>query len=382
MEFTEPLMKTNFSFFLLLFLFFAMSCENTSGPEKKDNPIDPPLPTSCDELKTTNDYTWRIDTVGHWPSDLGGVYAFSDSDAYAMGHIDDGKSAVFAGLHWDGKNWREITSGTGTEIGHTSVAVIGDQNMMVSVGYAGVANPTPVLAEFDNRTKKWKATKFSGFGAVTSIWTDGSGLFLAGGSDGKIFRKNGYTASWETLSNPFTGQINYLEKLPDGELWVATTDANFSVEFWRQKNNQWQKVYDGAYPDSTRYIQNGFDRLQGFDLYYCSVTKKLELFAFSTRVLTLTYIPEKDRFLDYGGPYTSDLGYWGRAAKVFAPNDIWFWGRAWLHWDGKTLKRFQFPGYSAFITGKTPSRTKSGKIFLPLNNEGQTWLVAQGTPNF
>lgn len=365
--------------FIVAFCIFS-GCENPSSPNKKD-PVDPPPTTSCDEPKTTNDYTWRIDTVGHWPSDLGGVYAFSDSDAYALGDIWDGKE-VYAGLHWDGKKWGKITSGTGDDIGHSSLAISGDQNLMVSVGYAGVANPTPVLAEFDNRTKKWKATKFSGFGAVTSIWTDGTGLFLAGGSYGKLYRKNGYSSSWVTLSCPFDGQIDGIKLLSNGELYISQYNNSSQYQFWRQKNGVWQKIYDSSQPDSTRYIQFGFDELWGFDMFYCPVTKILAMYTFTTRNKTLVYKPEYDRFFGTENSYEQALGSLGHKAKVFAPNDIWFWGGAWFHWDGKTTQRFKFPGYPSFVTGTVPSKTKTGKVFIPLNNEGQVWLIAQGVPNF
>jgi hypothetical protein len=64
--------------FVLSMLFTGLEC-------KKEPPTNSPPPTSCDSPPGNRSFTWRTDTVAWWPSEVGGVWAFSDTDAYVIG---------------------------------------------------------------------------------------------------------------------------------------------------------------------------------------------------------------------------------------------------------------------------------------------------------
>jgi hypothetical protein len=91
--------------FLLVssFAIALYSCNN-------DEPIKPTSPLPLDT--TSHAYTWTIDTLGGFLSQVTGVFAFSDTDAWASGtfYVYDSAGVRQAkrdcnAAHWDGKTW-------------------------------------------------------------------------------------------------------------------------------------------------------------------------------------------------------------------------------------------------------------------------------------
>lgn len=357
------------------------------------NPPDNTLPTDCDEPKSTQNYTWRIDTVGNFGSSIGGVYAFSDSDAYVMGFLMKNDRNAVIGLHWNGNVWSENIYATPLEIGHVSLASTGDKNIMVSVGMDGFGNPNHALAEFDNRTKKWKKKVYSEPGQFYSVWTDKKGFYAAGGSNGFLVYKNGEGSDWVKQDVPpeASGNIRYIEGLNLNDLFLSVEkyeNLDFRYQFWRVQNNGWKKIYDSFQPDSNRYLKvKHRTDFFGFDINYCGITNRLMLFAYAFGNLEiLEYSHEKDWFFEADVPYRNGIGGSAHIADAFATNDIWFTGILWHHWDGKTVNYIEFSGYQEFTSSWNATRSPSGKVFLPLGrSEGSfsyTWVIAQGTPNY
>ena len=175
-----------------LLLFALISCH-------KDSPVKPPDQTTCDCPPGNRNFTWRTDTVAWWPSEVGGVWAFSDNDAYVMGNMHGptvpGQTSYMS-LHWNGSIWDTAVHGSSLDIKHFSNDVAGDNFFMVSVGYWAIGNEKAGLAEFDNRTKKWTGYQFQTPGELRAVWTDGKGFFEAVGDNGMVYVKDGYGASW------------------------------------------------------------------------------------------------------------------------------------------------------------------------------------------
>ncbi len=177
-------------------LFLSLALLFLGCPDKPCTTCPPPA-TNCDYPAGNRSFTWRLDTVAWWPSEVGGVWAFSDSDAYVMGNMHGSTvpgQASYLGLHWNGKQWDEpIDYYT---VLHLSNDVTGDDHYMVSVGYWAVGDGKAGLAEFDNNTKRWKALQFRTSGDLRSVWTDGKGYFIAVGDNGMVYTKDGYDAEW------------------------------------------------------------------------------------------------------------------------------------------------------------------------------------------
>ena len=66
--------------FVLGMIFVGLDC-------KKEPPTNPQPPTNCDSPPGNRNFTWRTDTVAWWPSEVGGVWAFSDDDAWVVGNL-------------------------------------------------------------------------------------------------------------------------------------------------------------------------------------------------------------------------------------------------------------------------------------------------------
>ena len=83
----------------------------------KDEPTQPPpedKPTNCTYPAGNRNFTWRLDTIAWFPSTVGGVWAFSDNDAYVIGTIVDDKPPYSSriGRHWNGTVWEDNINGT------------------------------------------------------------------------------------------------------------------------------------------------------------------------------------------------------------------------------------------------------------------------------
>jgi len=377
-----------FKIVVLCFYFSIVSCKNPT----ENTILNPPVSIDCNEPKSTQNYTWRIDTIGDFGSHLGGIYAFSDTDAYAMGFLWSNKKNGTAERHWNGKVWSENVYATGLEIGHYSLAATGDEKIMISVGYASVGNPVHALAEFDNRTKKWKKKVFSQPGQFYSVWTDKKGFYAAGGSNGFLVFKNSEGSDWVEQSVPSEakGTIKYLKGIDFNDLFITVEkveNLDYYRQLWRLQNKKWKKIYDPLQPDSVRYLKtNGRTDFFGFDLSYCPSNNLLTLYAFGNTVEIYHYNSVTNRFIEADVPYREGIGGSAQAINAYSPNDIWFRGVLWHHWDGKTVKYLDFPGYEAFDNSWNATRSPSGKVFIPLGRSegsfGYTWVIAQGTPNY
>lgn len=374
-------MKTTIQLTIILLLIFAMGCENASDPEKI-------ITSDCATKPGTHNFSWQIDTIGAWPSQFGGVWAFSDSDAYAMGNLMDPKDReTTLGLHWDGKTWSKQLSGTPMEIGHYSEAVTGDDNVMVSVGDTGPGfAPVPRLGEFNNVTKKWKSFQFSDNGTLFSVWTDKKEFFIAGGSNGLLYSKNSYSSGWVKIKTPYTGTAFGILGYKKSELYIEVNkEVNFSheVELWRFKNEIWTKLYDTVSPDSSLIkIPDLVQPYGGFHMYHCENNNTVRLYFCTNPIYSYDLDSQTGKFSLATAPFSSGIGHLANQVREFDPNDIWFYGPRWYHWDGKTIKQIVLPGYENFTYGKSFIKTKTGKVFLPMIDDGssQIFIIAQGKP--
>ena len=382
--------------FVLSLLFFSINC--------RKSPVAPSPPaTNCEYPPGNRNFTWRTDTVGWFPTTLGGVWAFSDDDAYLMGYLGEGKPPyrIFDGLHWDGNTWsndiHEVALG---DIKHTPLDVIGDDHFMVSVGYWGIGSSSGViylagLAEFDNNTKKWTGYQFQTQGSLYAVWTDGNGYFIAVGDNGMVYTKDGYTANWVYTKAPTNFTFYHINGVSKNEVYASAylslTSGQDYEQYWKFDGSTWYKLFDNQ--DTTGNIislPGDYSGLTDVAAYRCSVTDSLRLYlggwdsyllqskgqslSFSTMNLSAIGLP------------LHSLGSTAVRIDLFSPNDVWIFSSRYdcYQWNGINFQQINIQGLpapeSSFGSIGRMVKTNTGKVFFPCEVSSQIYVVAQGTP--
>jgi hypothetical protein len=381
---------TGFLFFISLFI-TSISCDSTEPPPTPD-------PTNCIYALGNRNFTWQIDTVALFPSNLGGIWSFSDSDAYLMGNIFQWTDSVFTGyvgLHWNGNKWDKNLNGTVEEIKHVSNDVIGDDHYLVSVGNWSINPPKPALGEFNNNTKKWKGLQFQIAGELRSVWTDGNGYFIAAGDYGMVYIKENYAANWIYVKAPTDFHFTKVIGISKTEVYfravVSLSSGQFFDQIWKYYNKSWIKLLDNQDTLNTPIkIPEAGDEVYNISVYRCSVSDSLylyivgrESFEFSTKGNSLIF--NKTNLRSKGLSLASlgiDAGY----ISVFSPNDYWISSfRYYLyHFNGIDFQKIetipalpygQLWGYISQIR-----KNKSGKIWILVETNSQSYSVIQGVP--
>ena len=348
---TSFMKKHAFTFLVISFVTLNLGCkkEPTQPPDDK--------PTTCTYPTGNRNFTWSIDTVAWFPSTLGGVWAFSDTDAYLMGNIfqrPNGVSTGYIGLHWNGKKWDTNINGTVDEIKHVANDVIGDDHYMVSVGNWSIDPPKPALGEFDNRIKKWKGYQFQIQGELRSVWTDGKGFFIAAGDNGMVYTKDGYTAEWVYQKAPTEFNFYKLTGISKNEIYILGYKSVGGITYpqiWRYDGTNWLKLLDDIDSTGTVLKIPETEHIIG-DLYAarCSFSDSLRLYIvrwesnlFETKGSSFQF--KKTNLKEFGLPLRN-IGRTAQRIFGFSPNDIWIFGTRYnfYHWNGSNFQKIVIPG--------------------------------------
>ncbi|MDP2301997.1 MAG: hypothetical protein Q8N03_06200 [Ignavibacteria bacterium] len=361
----------------------------------KNNPSQPPeKETDCSFPPGNRNFSWHADTVAIFPSFMGGVWAFSDSDAYVMGSIflrdDDGNLQGYFGLHWNGTKWDKNINGTVFEINHDSRDVTGDDFYMVSVGMLGYNNPRAAIGEFDNKTKKWKSFLFETAGELYSVWTDKNGYFIAGGSNGMVYIKDGYSASWNYIKAPTDFSFFDIDGINKNEIYLLGYKNYVTGEghrqLWKYYNENWIKLID------TEDTLSSFINFQGvsYDIndiaaLRCEITDSLYLFLIGNESFRLNSYKHTTNYFtvnlkEFGLPNFSSAV----DIRLFSLNDFFVGGYYFTlyHWNGFDFKKIEpLPYFSnSNQKGRIVKITKSssGKIWILIETTSQTFQILQG----
>jgi len=334
-----------------------------------------------------------MDTVAWFPSTLGGVWAFSDSDAWVMGNLTLPTGETYMGWHWDGKTWNEKVDFN--DILMVPNDVTGDNHFMVSAGYLRFTGVRPAVSEFDNTTKKWKRFDFAQtIGELRSIWTDGKGFFIAAGDNGMVYTKDGYSADWVYQKAPTDYNFLRVNAVSKNEIYLLgyyNTGGRSYHEIWRYYYQDWVKLYDDE--DTTgNYLHIPNAEYVAADIYSsrCSITDSLYLYVigwesmlFKTKGSSLSFTGTN---LSEYGLLLRENGRTGLDINVFSINDIWIFGTRYnfYHWNGVDFQEVVIPYLPnddvTFGDQRKMIKTSSGKIFLPTEVSSQVYVVIQGVP--
>jgi len=380
-------MKTLTHFFLLLLL-SMFSLFNLGCPDEKKPPIIiPPTPTNCEYPPGNRNFTWRLDTVAWWPSWLGGVHAFSDSDAWVMGSLVSPTGESYVGWHWDGKKWNEKVDFLTILMKPNDVA--GDDNYMVSVGYLMFTGIRPAIAEFNNRTKQWQRYDFAQTpGELRSVWTDGKGYFIAVGDNGMVYTKDGYTAEWVYSKAPTEFNFTKVTGINKNEMYFYAHKFLISGEsfsqIWKYFNCNWTKLLDTQDSvDMAIQISEAGSQVNNIAVSRCSITDSLliyivgkALYEFSTEGHSLVFKKKELAALSRG------IGY----ISLFSPKDYWISALEYqlYHWNGSNLQKIEpiptLPYGQLWGDIRSIRKGSSGKIWMVVEMSSQVYAVIQGTP--
>lgn len=350
----------------------------------------------CNFSAGNRDFTWRVDTLALFPSSIGGVWAFSDDDAYLMGAIwkdEDGEKRFYAGLRWNGIEWSgDIHGTTENDVKHFSNDVTGDRSHLVSVGMYDFSNPKAGLAEFDNRTKKWKGFQFQTEGELRSVWTDGKGYFIAGGDNGIVYIKNGYSSDWVFIKAPTEFHFYSISGVSKNEIYLLGKRYIESVsypEIWKYHNSNWIKLMDYRNTEGTSIsIPNNDFSVNDLSAFRCSKTDSLQLYVvgwesvlFESKGQDMSYSATN---LTQEGLPLRTLERTGLKVNLFTPNDIWIIGTRYnfYHWNGMDFQKMVIAGLpnddTRFGLQRRIVKTETGKVFLASEVSSQVYAVAQG----
>lgn len=376
----------------------------------KRNPVIPPEeePANCYYPAGNRNYTWRVDTIAWFPSTVGGVWAFSDSDAYVLGTIIDGKPPYESrwGRHWNGNEWENninakpgYTDNVGNWVeGDITIAprndVTGDDHFMVAVGLWGYSTTTYAgVAEFDNRTKKWKCYKLQAVGELRSVWTDGKGYFVAAGDNGMVYTKDGYMAEWVYRKAPTEYCLSRVTGVSKEEIYISGYQSLATGEVynqgWKMYRNTWIKLFETKDTSNTPLHLTTSDYFSEMGVWRCDITDSLKIYVIGDQ----SYLFEsKGQQLEFRKTNLSDIGLplktngrTGMRVNVFTPNDIWIIGTQYnfYHWNGENFIKMLVPGLPAddmqFGWQLRLIKTNSGKMFFGSEISSQVYVIYQMT---
>lgn len=382
-------MKTiAYSFFLISLSFIFLGC-----PSDKPPIIIPPTPTSCEYPPGNRNFSWRLDTVAWFPSWIGGVHAFSDSDAWIMGDIVYPNGESYSAVRWDGTSWNEKVDFPTVLMNANDVT--GDNNLLIGVGYRLIAGEKAAIAEYNNTTKKWTTYQFEKLGDLRSVWTDGKGYFIAVGDNGMVYTKNSYNASWVYQKAPSGFNIVKVTGVSKSEIYMLGDSAipgGHFQQLWKYSSSGWNKLMDNF--DSTNttiQIPESGDAIYDLATYRYPISDSLymyivgrESFIFLNKGNSSTGFV-KNNLASQGLPLSALQIPVGRIF-LFSPNDYWITGLRYYsyHYNGVNFQKMvtitTLPYGDLWGATSKIQKMNSGMIWIVLEMHSQVYAVLQGKP--
>ncbi|MCK6601819.1 MAG: hypothetical protein L6Q77_08350 [Bacteroidetes bacterium] len=367
--------KLQFIVFIILF----STCErNGQIMVPPDDPSDT-TSTDCENPKSSNVFEWEIDSLGEKESVTnsiaGGVFAFSDSDAYAMGmFIKNGKA--YPGAHWNGKRWNLISANSTIQI--ASFAVTGDSKRMVAVGGKFSVLGQQEVLEFTTADKIWKRTIFSGYeGNLNTVWTDGNGYYIAGGDKGLLVEKASDISDWKIITCPVDYFVQKIDGFSKDKIFLLGSSLKNGKQIWSRNDGNWNLLYDQSRTDTTFALNIPLKSdMADISVFYCSESSSVSLNVGTIPVKTFSVVNNCTEFIPAQNPFAT-ISREMLSVYPFAKNDIWLTGNYLYHYNGKSLAKISFTGNFSNFSAGIPYVTSSGKVFTLLIAWDHALAIAQ-----
>lgn len=287
----------------------------------KQNPVIPP------EEKpdtTSHEFTWEIDTIGEFQSNLYDVWG-SENYAYAVGLIywPDRQLPINI-ISWDGLNWTPVDFLEG----YLSSIYGFDQNDIWVCGDWRVDNDLfALVGHWNGHT--WKIWKLQQYNHLESIWGTSSSNIYTCGWAGTILHYNG--SSWTKQESGTSYNLHDIWGTDNSNIFISgdkeSTGEGVLLKF---DGVSWKPVAKGSpQTDSTLY--------GGFEGVWCNSTEKI------IHVGALVYEGTEGNWILADIPYNYPIGNINglsamRSVHGSKENNVFICGdyNLIIHWNGST----------------------------------------------
>lgn len=216
------------------------------------NRTDPVQVTTLDT--TSHQFTWAMDTLGIYPSDLHGVWGTDANNVYAVGLIFYSYDPYrFTGIvHWDGTQWTsmEYHEGDVNDIygfGPDDIWAVGSYQ----VGYEGFA----LIAHWDGQ--QWTTWKHHEYGGLAAVWGTSSSNLYAVGANGLILHYDGQ--QWIPQESGTSLSLNDIFGLNSKHIYVTGKElSSGSGVLLRYNGKTWRTLTRGGYPQDSAMLYGIF----------------------------------------------------------------------------------------------------------------------------
>jgi len=202
-------MKTvAFLFLTFTIITLNIACSDNGTEPKKEKPD-----------TTSHNFSWRIDTLGKYPSFFHDVIIIDPDNIWAVGEVNT-DSGTYGGAHWDGVKWRLQKF---ARDGNPSVSPIKSiQNVSDTSTNFWVVTGSIYLWDGVNLNRKWRVPSFGK--GVEQIWkVADDDIYFVGGL-GTIVHYNG--SSFSELTSNTDIRLQRISGNSKGNLFVTGYEDN------------------------------------------------------------------------------------------------------------------------------------------------------------
>ena len=280
---------------------------------------------------TSHDFTWVIDTLGHYGSSLKDIWIVDENNIWVVGNIET-DSGTFNAAMWDGTYWNLIQVHNLAPL--YSIWYFSDDNIWVSSGFP----------------KHWDGNQWTmyhlqnmGLGSDVSteyIWASSPNNIYFVGYQGSIVYYNG--SNFSKISSETEINLTDVYGSPDGsEVWTCGFDNVDGSVLLKKEGNTFKKiaevnpntilgqpgkishVFEGIWTDNSNYL-------------YIGATGRIYI------------VPENstgnaDDLIWWD--YNTELGYPPRTSAIcgFGSNDIFICGifGSFIHYNGQDFQNYE-----------------------------------------
>jgi hypothetical protein len=229
-------MTKHFIVISILVIFCLIGC--------KKNPVSPPVNNLPDT--TSHNFSWQIDTIGIYPSQIDGVWGTDINNVYAVGLIFYSYSPyTFTGIiHWDGTKGTSMDYHEGCLQGIYGFGA----NDIWAVGYWQVDyNMYALITHWDG--KIWTTWKLQQYGALCAIWGTNSNNLYATGAGDYVLHYDG--TDWTKQPSSTTFGLSDIYGIDNNNIFAAGwKSSSGSGVLTKYDGTSWKTVTNGGNIDS------------------------------------------------------------------------------------------------------------------------------------
>lgn len=221
----------------------------------KINPLSSPTNNLPDT--TSHNYSWQIDTIGIYPSNIDGVWGTDRNNVYAVGLIFYSYSPyTFTGItHWDGEKWNSMDY----HEGYLHDIYGFGSNDIWAVGHWQVDyNQYALITHWNGST--WATWKLQQYPGLYGIWGSSSSNIYAVGTGGIIIHYDG--SSWVKQSSGTSMDLVDICGIDTNNIYIcgfATSTA--SGILLNYTGNTWNTVTMGGVTNDSLKLFGEFESL-------------------------------------------------------------------------------------------------------------------------